>query len=272
MESKRTVEAKVGIFVAVGLALTVLSILLLGGDRIIFTRYYTLKVQFKEVQGLAKGSVVSLSGIGVGNVEEIKFDPKDRGALVVVMRVEERARPQITQGSTAEIKTQGALGDKYVYITPGPIDAPPLPDDGFLRSLDGTDFMSVLSSRGEGFNEVFQIIHEVNQLVKVLNSGNRVDKILENLTESSAGLTKTIHSTQATVDGVRKMLPQDEKIKTAISRLDNILRKIDQGEGTLGALINDPTLHRKLKALLDGSTRSQYIKGVLQSTVEKSGK
>ena len=101
--------------------------ILLGGDKFFFSRTYHLKIHMPQVQGLGKGSVVSLSGVPVGNVERIEFVPGS-SEVEVNITVQKSAQRKITEGSLASIKTQGALGDKYVYIEPGPITGAPIKD------------------------------------------------------------------------------------------------------------------------------------------------
>jgi phospholipid/cholesterol/gamma-HCH transport system substrate-binding protein len=60
-----------------------------------------------------------------------------------------------------------------------------------------------------------------------------------------------------------------EKMKDSIARLDSILTKIDRGDGTLGALINDPSIHNQLKSYLGGSQRKNNIKSLLRTSIEK---
>jgi phospholipid/cholesterol/gamma-HCH transport system substrate-binding protein len=48
------------------------------------------------------------------------------------------------------------------------------------------------------------------------------------------------------------------------ARLNSILVKVDQGEGTLGLLVNDPTLYEDLKVLVGGAQRSLLIRSLLK--------
>lgn len=47
------------------------------------------------------------------------------------------------------------------------------------------------------------------------------------------------------------------------ARLNRILEKIDEGDGTLGLLVNDPTLYEDLKILLGGARRSLLIRTLI---------
>src|SRR6185312_17545759 len=110
METTMSHQIKVGIFAAIGLVLFCLSVILLGGDKFFFSRTYILKIHMNQVQGLGKGSVVSLSGVPVGNIEEIDFIPNNP-EVEVVLTLQKAVESRITDGPMASVETQGALGD-----------------------------------------------------------------------------------------------------------------------------------------------------------------
>src|SRR5262245_48778458 len=101
------------------------SVILLGGDKFFLKTTYELKVRLPQVQGLGRGSVVSVVGVPVGNVRDIQFIPGSTDVDVLVS-LEASVYDRITEGSKATVKTQGALGDKYIYIDPGPLGGKPL--------------------------------------------------------------------------------------------------------------------------------------------------
>ena len=133
-----------------------ISILLLGGNRIVFTHYLKLHVQFKEVQGLFPGSVVSLQGLTVGNVHEIHFVP-GVDKLDVEMDVDRRFQERIPEGTTAEIRTQGALGDKYLFLTPSSSHVE-IGDGAQVVASEGNDLISMLSDKDQGVGRVLELI------------------------------------------------------------------------------------------------------------------
>ncbi|RYZ64259.1 MAG: MCE family protein, partial [Proteobacteria bacterium] len=70
MESSAKTQFKIGLFLSIGIFLILGTIFMLGADRAFFKKYVTLHAHFEQVQGLAEGSVVSFSGITVGNIKD----------------------------------------------------------------------------------------------------------------------------------------------------------------------------------------------------------
>jgi phospholipid/cholesterol/gamma-HCH transport system substrate-binding protein len=265
-------EMKVGLFVLIGLILTGVSVIMFSGDRSIFKSSYKLYVEFEQVQGLATGSVISLTGIKVGNVNEMKFIP-EHNKIRLELKIDRSYMERIRTGSMAEIRTQGALGDKYVYLIPGPLSAPIIEPNSEIKAMEGADLVAMVSNKGDSIERVFEIINEMHTLMKAINSENRSQKVMDNMVASSQSLRGTLAGIQELMGEVHGDGKDKGEIKQSLKHLSSILRKLDQGEGTLGALINDPTLHENLKALVGGSPRQRYLKGLardaIQSTEEK---
>jgi phospholipid/cholesterol/gamma-HCH transport system substrate-binding protein len=53
-----------------------------------------------------------------------------------------------------------------------------------------------------------------------------------------------------------------------MTKLEKIVDKVDKGEGTLGALINDRSIHDRIKNMLGAGQKTQQVKSILKSSVE----
>jgi phospholipid/cholesterol/gamma-HCH transport system substrate-binding protein len=58
------------------------------------------------------------------------------------------------------------------------------------------------------------------------------------------------------------------EVLDAGSRLNSILAKMDSGEGTIGLLLNDPTLYEDLKRLVGGAQRSTVVRTLIQMSAD----
>lgn len=264
MESSFNKQVKVGIFILIGLIAILGSVFMLGADKAFFKTYVKLHAHFDQVQGLAEGSVVSFSGINIGNVAEINIVP-EQNLIDVVLSVDKKFMPRVTEGSLVEIRTQGALGDKFVFVIPGDPKAKPLQDGSLIEVAKATDLFGILSSRGSEAEKVFDIINEMYRFSKTLNANDRTDKILANLTSATQKIDRTAAAAQKIAESF-----SDNKMKSSIEHLDSVLGKLDRGQGTLGALINDSSVHDQLKSMLGGSARKNTIKSLMRTSIEKT--
>jgi phospholipid/cholesterol/gamma-HCH transport system substrate-binding protein len=249
MLNKRT-ELYAGIFVLLGITVFFLSVINFGGKDKFFTKYYYLVAELSNTQGLAPGSLVSLAGLPVGNVESLNIHP-ERPTIQVLLKIEEAFKQRIFKDSVARIKTQGALGDRYIYIEPGKSHEP-LNDGDLIIAEAPIDFFDVLADSTKEAGNVGDLIKEVHSLFKNINDQDRSAILMNNLAAAS---------------GSMRLLMADPKLKETISRLHGILQKIDRGEGTLGRLVNDPTLYDKLLKMTGESPRNQYFKSLMRESV-----
>jgi len=123
MRANRTLEIGTGMFVLLGFAaLFFLTTQLpstglkLGSAK----KTYHLTAEFDNIGDLKVGSPVTMAGVKIGEVDNIRFDPKSFKA-VVGMRVN-KLYNEIPDDSFASIQTQGLLGGKYIGFSPGGSD------------------------------------------------------------------------------------------------------------------------------------------------------
>lgn len=264
MESNSKSQMRVGIFLSVGLVMILGSIFMLGADRAFFKSYTTLHAHFDQVQGLAEGSVVSFAGITVGNIERIEILP-GQNLIDLVLLIDNEFMPRITEGSLVEIRTQGALGDKFIFIIPGDPKGKPLTDGSTIAVAKATDIIGILSERGNEAEKIFDIINEMHRFAKTLNADNRTGQILASLASATAKIDKTATATQKLAEGL-----SESQLKSTVDHLNSVMAKLDRGQGTLGALINDSTVHDQIKSMLGGSTRKNYMKSLMRTSIEKN--
>lgn len=266
MENNFKSQIKTGAFVLFGLALTMFSVFMVGGDSI-FKSYTYLYVDFEQVTGLNSGSVVSLSGLNVGNVEGIEFKENER-KLRVKLKVDSAYLGRVTKDSLAEVRTQGALGDKYVYISPGTPGQPAAQAGDVIMAAPTNDILALISEKGKEIEKLFKIISDVEKVTTSLTKEDRMELLMANLTDASQSLKTVAQDSKDMVRDLKGNVIQPVKISA--ERLERILAKIDRGDGSLGALINDPSLHRSLKQMLGGSEKSNAMKSILRNSIEKT--
>lgn len=120
MRGNRTLEIGTGLFVLLGFAALFFLTTQLPASGLRFggpAQTYGVSAPFDNIGDLKVGSPVTMSGVRIGQVTGIHFDPKNYKA-VVDMRIDDKYN-QIPDDSFASIQTQGLLGGKYVGVSPG---------------------------------------------------------------------------------------------------------------------------------------------------------
>jgi phospholipid/cholesterol/gamma-HCH transport system substrate-binding protein len=258
-------QTRVGIFVSAGIIGFCILVTLLGGEVAIFKSYAYVYAELEQVQGLTRGSVVSLSGMNIGNIEKISFSTEKK-TLILKLRIQPEYLKRIKTDSVADVRTQGALGDRYIFISAGEESSPSLKDGDTVQTTKSKDFLDMLSGKASSAEKAFEIVDEVYKIVKSMNSENRMDRLMSNLVESSTDLKLTASEGRKMMTDLRGS--SSDKVQDAIKRLDSILAKIDRGDGSLGALINDPSVHDRLKAMLGTDSHKQAIQSLIRDSIK----
>ena len=133
MRKSRTLNLGTGTFVLLGFAALFFLTTQTTSHGVTFGSkpHYDLTAKFDNIGDLKVGAPVSMSGVEMGRVTKIGFDPKEYKA-VVTMRMDARYN-QIPTDSDASIYTQGLLGGKFIGITAGGADT-------YLKNKDQIDF------------------------------------------------------------------------------------------------------------------------------------
>ncbi len=113
---KYSIETAVGVFLVIGLFCIGYMTVTLGHVSILGDNSYSLFARFTTVTGLRVGSLVYMSGIEVGRVEQLGIDQENQKS-VVEMRIHKGIN--IYDDAIASIKTEGLIGDMHVSIDPG---------------------------------------------------------------------------------------------------------------------------------------------------------
>ncbi len=261
MKKKMETEVKVGLFVALGLGLIMLSILLLSGPQSLFSRSNHYTVHFNRVDGLLVGAKVILNGVAVGAVESIELN-KEKRNIRISFTITKDSTEWIRKDSTVEIATQGVLGDKYLSIEAGSEAQPLLPPGSDIQNRPSTDIKQFLSQSDRLVLSLNEIALSLDRILKTFESDNRSDRFFKGLAATASNLSQATEKLNQEFDHLQ--------IKSTITSLNRIMTKIDNGTGTIGALINDPSLYDDVKALFGGANRNRIMRNLVRQTVKES--
>jgi phospholipid/cholesterol/gamma-HCH transport system substrate-binding protein len=265
---------RVGIVVLVALAVTMIGIFLIGQRANLFRSKFPFETHFESAAGLIPGNNVSLNGVVVGSVLEVRLsgDPADR-TVRVVYDVVRRWAPMIRKGTRASIKTRGLLGDKYIELEGGRADEPevaiggeipPAPGAGFEKLLEGSgDLLTDLSAIAKSLRNILGRTEQGEGFLGAITSNSEESERLGN---SFNAALHSINSILAKIDkgqGLVGRLLIDEKygretsesLAKAIHSVQSLLTQIDEGvrtgKGAIPALLSDPEGKKKIYDLVD---------------------
>jgi len=222
-----------GIFVTLGTALFALAIFLIGNRHNVFAKHIVLFTEVKDLNGLAKGAQVRVSGFDAGEVTDIALTNLPSAGFRLTLRLNGQVRGLLRTDSVATIATEGVVGDKFLLIGPGSSTSP-----------EAAPF-TTLPSKETG--DMAELIQKSTTLVD--NASGNIKIVADRLTGALDAATTTINNVNELVVGLKQgrgavgMLLRDEKTATDIRQaIDNAHRaasSLNHASGQADALISD---------------------------------
>lgn len=145
--------------------IVIFGVLFAGGDKgLLFQQTATVSAYLVDVGGLKKGGAVTMGGMTIGKVNSIGFSAYQSGnPIEVKMEIRSDCLPRIKTDAVPSVRTQGMLGDRYIDISLGSPDAPPLPLGQPLIGKGSTDFDETLNRTSAVLEETEQILTAINE-------------------------------------------------------------------------------------------------------------
>ena len=249
---------------------------ILDKNRIFYAKY-------DNIDGLLKGSVISLNGFNVGIVSNISLQSDN--SLLVSVKINEDF--DVPANSILKISNQDLMGTKGISVILGNSDLLAKNNDtliaeienslqdevnkqilplknkaeGLISSVDSlmviftsvlnTDARKNLASSFKNLDETFilmsESMKELNKLV-VTNEKN-----ISNSIKNFESITGNISDNNESIENILKKLSSisdsvsSKDIGDIIKNLNNITNKISAGQGNLGLLNSDDQLYRNIE-------------------------
>lgn len=250
-----------GFFISALLLVVMVTVFMLNKENPLFSRKLLIKTEVKSAQSLKDGAAVQLKGIKVGSVQAIEF--KDLETLVITLGVTEKYREWIKKDSIITFKTQGVLGDKFLEISGGTTESQTVDEDDMLITNEGSQIDHIITKSEDLVVAAGSILTKVDKLLSNVEE-KRFEKILSNLESLTANSNKIMMTLND------KNLGQSiTNLKTSSESLGRMTKRIEEGPGTLHALIYDQGLHEDLRSLVGGANRSKVLKFFIRESIKK---
>lgn len=260
-------EAMVGALVIAGAVFFVFGTMWLGGKD--FSGAGLTVARFADAGSLKQGSPVTVSGVPVGKVGEVRL--RGVGDVAVFLSLPDDL--PLKADARAEIVSVNLVGDKAVALSPGTA-AEPLPAGAEIPGTMSSGFAEIGADLGARAGRVlegaerFTSEENVVLLRQTLTSIERLTRMLADPRFGpTAELTQTLEALRRVLDRTDRALADSTTRRTlarldtvtasfdalarqatsASARLDTMLANVNAGRGTLGKFAADSGLYEDLR-------------------------
>jgi len=189
-------KVRLGMFIAGGLALFVLTIFIIGKKKNLFNPVFKLSATFYSISGLQVGNNIRFSGINVGTVDNINII--NDSTVRVDMLIKKDVQQFIRQDCEAAIGSEGIIGDRLLIITQGSSDVPMVKDGQQLASTEPVETDAIMASLKVSAWNAEIITGQMAEIMTKINNGNGTlgrliedSTIAENINQTIANLKKS---------------------------------------------------------------------------------
>ena len=188
------------------------------------------EVVFNEtVSGLSKGSSVQYSGIKVGDVINLRLDPKDPRRVLAHIRLS--ADTPIKEDTQAKLALTGITGTSIIQLSGGTPQSPALEGIGHKLPViiaSPSPIARLMSNSNDLMSSINQLLHNANQLFSEENAAR--------LSNTLAHLEQTTGSVAEQRDDIRLAIQQLAQVsKQASATLEQTSQLMRNANGLLSS-------------------------------------
>lgn len=272
-------EVKIGIFAVVMILAAWAGVRFLKGFDI-FGRNTIYYAAYDQVGGVQSASPVLMQGVKIGTVTGITLDPRHSDKVILQLTV--KRQYAIPEDSEAKIISNSLMGSKAIEITYGTSERC-LAGGDTLRSSRDRDLMDMAGSELDFFKQkLSRITDDLSRTLGNINSlleqnASNISGTLGNLNTVTGDVAELLDTEKAhlqaavehlaafadmlgenaprvdsivgNLNAVTSQLAEEDfarRLSQSVTSLDEMLGKINAGEGSLGMLLNDRALYDSL--------------------------
>lgn len=272
--ASRTTEFKVGLTVLFAIAALGWGIVWVKGYRY-GKEVSQYRVYFRNVGALSAGDPVAVNGVTKGKVLNLELE---RGQVLVRFEIDKSI--DLQSDATFTVKNIGLMGERFIEIYPG-VSGERYNDEQAAQGQFDTGIPEVMGMMGQMIGEVRQLVStlstsvegapeafrradstvvDLREAARILSSlleenRDRFQTVAVDIEATARSLRKTVEGKTRQVDStLDRMSVASERILSAAARFDTLsdqlstlAEEVQSGQGTLGALVKDPSLYEDLK-------------------------
>lgn len=259
-------EVKIGLTGVIALVALFLGINFLKGINL-FSSSEVYYISFSNTKGLTKSSAVYADGYKVGIVSDIRYDYHQPGEVIVEISTDKGLR--IPKGSSAQLDEALLGGCTLNMLLATNLREAYQPGD----TIKGNDVSGLMEKVGGMVPQLEQVVAKVDTLVATLNTLlsnpnlplilQNAELVTENLNSSSKQLNTLLRNEIPQMTGTFTQAGENISVLTdkmnqldlqatlagvnqAISSIHTMMEQIQNPNGTLGKLMNDPSVYDNL--------------------------
>ena len=277
MARETNVEFRVGVIILIVIILLAWSLYWLQGYKL-EANSQVVKVFFEDVGALSIGDKVTVNGVHKGKVNQLYLAD---GGVIVELQIYQDV--ELRQDAEFRIRNLGVMGERYVAVRPG-TDSAAYNLEQTAQGQYDTGLPEVMGTLGEMVGELRTMVASLRKTVASDTSLQRFNNTVNNFEQASASLVRYLERNETKLDKTasnfleasaklnRLLAGKGEKIDSTLDRMERaslgleqfvngldtlskatqrLATAINEGDGTLQAMLEDRRLYDDLRKVAD---------------------
>jgi phospholipid/cholesterol/gamma-HCH transport system substrate-binding protein len=277
-------EVKVGLLTIVAVISLGIVSLKLTQNQSGFGSHVEYKAYLSDASGIFPRTAIKVAGINSGRIKSIQLH--ERKALITFEIIESI---KVSKGAKLQIKSVGFLGDKFIDLKPGPMQAERLPSGSLIEANSGGGLEDLAKDASSIMSDVKEIVTSLKESIKGDERENKIKEIVDNIKQFSEDAKKITGSLKKATTGedsdlsrilaniektseqlafetdrfekgsfadkLQKIGPILDKADKAVGDLKVMTTDLKAGKGTLGRLLRDDEVVDQVSETLSSVNR-----------------
>ncbi|MFH0924462.1 MAG: MlaD family protein [bacterium] len=262
-------EAKVGLFVIIGILVLIYMTFNVGGLPLGKKKGFILNAIFDSVAGVEEESPVKVAGVEVGKVESITLKS---GKAYVALRINYAI--EIFQDATATVRAQGLMGEKYIEIIAGDPNKPLLKDnDNVYVKIENADIDVLTAKLSSIADDVKAVTTSLSNVLGNKDGQLGMETIFNNMKELTTNLNEIIGENQKKLGNIMNNFEElsgslNNTVGSNRENLETIIHNVEDVTKTLKDEI--PKITSAMQGVIDENRGN--VQGSIENIKEASNK
>ena len=210
------------------------GVLYIGQKNLWFEPKHFFHTQINDATGLSPGTIVTLSGLRVGEVEALAVDEDNK--INVPFSVRKSLAHRIRSDSVAKVIRSFIIGEKRIEVVAGSIDQPVVANYGTIKGEDSREITDILTGQSVSMfvERIDRVITSVDKLVTIVGGLNP-----EDVEKTSKILYPTLKSINQMTSNIQNELLAPGLVAKTIRDVDGIAGPIAKRQKMIQSLLNN---------------------------------
>ena len=255
-------QLKVGLFVILGLVLTMLAIFIIGRSRRLWEPRMSYRTAFEDVAGLKPGAPVRMGGLDIGEVKSVGHDGDSQDSRIFVnLSVVKKEAVRIRTDTVAHVAGKGLLGDKMIELTVGSPTLAQVPEGALLQSEEPSD---VFAAANKVAAAAVRAVDKIEPLADSLGdpkfaedirgSASDVHSLLDAIVRGDGAMHRLFYDpaeAQQISDALAHLNQTSARLDATLADVQDITSHVREGPGIAHALVYDGDMSKNAAGTLD---------------------